>query len=136
MNELEQLASQGLCELHMPKFAWDEAIGGNNMARKEKAWQYFYVGLTNTHSQKCWYREIEKIVFPNGARNKQDIHDLWILVTARESNVPLITNDGASKTQPGGILGNRDRLRKIGVTVLRDYEAVELVKETTLNLSL
>jgi len=40
----------------------------------------------------------------------------------------VITNDGASKTQPGGILGAASRLhREIGVQVMRDFEAEKLV---------
>lgn len=41
---------------------------------------------------------------------------------------PLITDDGGSKSQPRGILGSREELAKIGVEVLRDYEAVERVR--------
>jgi len=41
----------------------------------------------------------------------------------------LVTDDGDSITQPRGILGNRDELAKY-VQVIRDSEAVALVKET------
>ncbi|MCG2759119.1 MAG: hypothetical protein L6263_11905 [Desulfobacteraceae bacterium] len=34
-----------------------------------------------------------------------------------------------SKRQPGGILGNRDKLTALGVQVMRDHEAVEIVKQ-------
>jgi hypothetical protein len=129
MNELEQLASKGLCELLMPKIAWEEAEAGDNINRKEKTWGYYFIGLTFTDSQKYWYEKIERIVFPNGARTQQEINDIWIMVTAREMNYPLVTNDGGSKTQPGGILGNRERLGAIGVNVLLDYEAVALIKK-------
>jgi hypothetical protein len=129
MNELEQLASKGLCELYMPKIAWDEAEFGNNINRQKKTWEYYYIGLENTDSQRYWYKQIEKIVFPKGAKKQQEINDIWILVTSREMKFPLVTNDGDSKTQPGGILGNRESLREIDVIVLRDYEAVALVKK-------
>jgi hypothetical protein len=129
MNELEHLASQGLCDLLMPKIAWEEAEAGNNMDRKDKTWEYYFIGLTHTDSQKFWYKKIENIVFPNCATNQKEINDIWILVTARKINYPLVTNDGDSKAQPRGILGNRERLREIGVSVLRDYEAVALVKK-------
>jgi len=39
----------------------------------------------------------------------------------------LITSDGGSKRQPGGILGNRQTLRDLGITVMNDGEAVEFV---------
>ncbi len=128
MNELEALASQGLCTLLMPKNAWDEAETGTDIKRKEKTWEYFFIEPVQNDSQKFWFNEIEKIVFPNGAKTANEINDIWLLVTAKEMNYPLVTNDGNSKTQPGGLLGNRDRLEKLGVCVLRDYEAVALVK--------
>jgi hypothetical protein len=40
-----------------------------------------------------------------------------------------VTNDGGSRRQFGGILGNRDKLQELGVQVLTDDEAVELVEE-------
>ena len=39
----------------------------------------------------------------------------------------LVTDDGGSKRQPGGILGNRDALGQLGVKVMRDEEAVQYV---------
>lgn len=40
----------------------------------------------------------------------------------------LVTKDGASKSQPGGILGNRDKLQNIaGIKILSPKEAVDFV---------
>ena len=41
----------------------------------------------------------------------------------------LITNDGGSRSQPGGILGNASRLAELGITVMSDNCAVEKVEE-------
>ncbi len=128
MNELEQLAAQGKCSLLMPYSAWKEAETGNNELRKSKTWEYFYIQPIKNESQKYWYDVIETIVFPNGARTENEKNDLWILVTAREMNYPIITNDGNSKKQPGGMLGNVQELKKIGVIVIRDSEAVAWIK--------
>ena len=128
MNELEKLAEQGKCELLMPRPAWEEAEVGNDDRRKHKTWNYFFVGPEKTRRQKYWHQALERIVFPDGAKSPNDENDLWILVTAREMNYPLITNDGDSKRQPGGILGNASALANVGVSVIRDYEAVALVK--------
>jgi hypothetical protein len=111
----------------MPRIAWNEAEAGNNEDRQEKTWSYYFIGLTHTDSQNHWYTKVEAIIFPNGARSKQEINDIWILVTAREMNYPLVTNDGGSKSQRGGILGNREKLNKIGIKVIRDYEAVQMI---------
>ena len=40
------------------------------------------------------------------------------------------TNDGGSRRQPGGILGNREKLlSQLGIQVLTDEEAVRLIRE-------
>jgi len=127
MNKLEVLASDGKCELLMPKIAWNEAAAGNNETREEKTWSYYFIGLKYTNSQKYWFSEVEKIVFPSGADTQNKKNDVWVLVTAREMNYPLITNDGDSKFQPGGMLGNRKELSKIGICIIRDEEAIEMV---------
>ena len=41
----------------------------------------------------------------------------------------LVTNDGGSARQSGGILGNRDGLKQLGIEVKTDEEAVALVKQ-------
>lgn len=50
-----------------------------------------------------------------------------MVFNARKYDAVLVTADGASKSQPGGILGNRDALKKLGITVMTDVEAVALV---------
>jgi hypothetical protein len=40
---------------------------------------------------------------------------------------PLITDEGDSKSQKGGMLGNRVKLNGIGIQVVRDSEAVEMI---------
>ena len=42
---------------------------------------------------------------------------------------PLITQDGASHSQPRGILGSREALAKLGVSVISPQEAVERVRK-------
>ena len=73
-------------------------------------------------------KNIEKILFPNGAKNTNEKNDIEIVFNAKKYFCILITNDGDSKSQPKGILGNADILKeKIGVEVMTDKEAVELV---------
>jgi hypothetical protein len=127
MNELESLAREGKCELLMPRVAWSEAEKGNNEDSKNKTWSYYFIGLEHTESQRYWYREIENIVFPYGAITTNQQNDVWILVTAREMQYPLITDEGDSKSQKGGMLGNRVKLNGIGIQVVRDSEAVEMI---------
>ena len=71
---------------------------------------------------------ITRILFPNGLRSDNDRVDVDTIRVAQLWTANVITNDGASKTQPGGILGAASRLhREIGVQVMRDFEAEKLV---------
>jgi hypothetical protein len=40
----------------------------------------------------------------------------------------LVTRDGASKTQPRGILGAAPDIAKLGVTIMSDVEAVSFIR--------
>lgn len=51
------------------------------------------------------------------------------LYLMRGNTDAFLSDDGGSKRQPGGILGNRDKLAALGIQGLRDHEAVELVKQ-------
>src|SRR5205823_5811786 len=70
---------------------------------------------------------ISRILFPDGLRSENDRVDVDTIRIAQLWGAIVITNDGASKTQPGGILGAANRLHpEIGVQVMRDFEAAEL----------
>ena len=52
-----------------------------------------------------------------------------IVCEAAKYQSTLVTNDGASKSQPGGILGNRDKLQVIaGIKILSPTEAVQFIE--------
>jgi hypothetical protein len=72
--------------------------------------------------------KIARIVFPNGLRSDSEGVDVDTIRIAQLWTAIVITNDGDSKSQPGGILGAKSRLhREIGVEVMRDFEAEKLV---------
>ena len=73
--------------------------------------------------------KINKILFPNGATTPNQWNDVEIVFNAWKYQSILLTNDGGSKRQPGGILGNRDRLAVLGIRVMRPLEAVSEVKQ-------
>ena len=52
-----------------------------------------------------------------------------MVFTAQKYGGYLVTNDGASKTQPGGILGAAARLAELGVRVITDVAACRLVED-------
>ena len=74
-------------------------------------------------------KAIERAVFPGGAASQSQRNDVDIVFNALKYGATLITNDGGSKRQPGGILGNRDRLADLGVRVMTPPEAVRLVRQ-------
>lgn len=128
MNRIEKWADDDVIFLEMSQVAQEEAVSGDPQ-RRYKAYTY---GATETllsfpHERRLW-REIEKILFPAGDGMISEKHDVEILFSAIKYDAILITDDGDSKRQPGGILGNRDRLRRLGVVVMRDEEVVRMVE--------
>ena len=69
--------------------------------------------------------DIARIVFPNGVKTISQENDVKILLTAFLCRAILVTSDGASKSQPRGILGSKANLAKIGVRVMTPNEALE-----------
>lgn len=130
MNQLEEWHRNDIITIQMPEEAHDEAIRGNNPKRARKARGYIYSIVSP--DMQAQYRhirkEIENILFPSGAQEPNEANDVSIVFNAAYYFSILVTNDGDSSTQPNGILGNRDKLAKF-VQVMRDSEAVELVKE-------
>jgi hypothetical protein len=130
MNQLEIWHKDHVISIQMAEEAHDEAIRGNNPTRAKKARSYIY--STVSPSMQVQYRhirhEIENILFPSGVRKLNEVNDVRIAFNAAYYMSILVTNDGDSKSQPNGILGNRDKLAKF-VQVMRDSEAVEFVKE-------
>ena len=130
MNILERWKEDGVISLEMPEVAQSEALQGNNSNRADRA--YSHVGFIAGSDDSPFVKrnEIERILFPHGIRHDSQRHDVDIVFTAGKwVGWILITDDGDSKSQPAGILGNKDALAAIGIKVMRDHEAVELVKQ-------
>ena len=112
----------------MSEVAQDEAFKGGNSARFEKACNYLAtVPYADTIEEKRLIKQIMTILFPNGVRNKNEWNDVEIVFNTKKYDSILITNDGDSKKQHGGILGSASKLHLLGIKVMRDQEAVELV---------
>ena len=114
----------------MPEVAQREALQGASVNRLDKARSYvsLIAGLSDTPFADR--NTIERILFPSGIQDNSQQNDVEIVFTAGKwVGWILVTNDGGSKSQPGGILGNKDALAAIRIRVMRDDEAVELVKQ-------
>jgi hypothetical protein len=139
------VANGGVIQMEIPQAAADECgrgPGGN--ARAQKASGYV-VSLTSEDRHPelekifpDWGNDahmlelrskIEKILFPSGSKNDNERNDVRVVLGAAYYECILITNDGDSRTQPGGILGRRKELKEIGITVMRAPEAVQKVRD-------
>lgn len=129
MNQLEDWASKELILLQTTEIAQNEMAAGNNAARIAKAYSFIYtMSKRTTHEETAKLQKIEDILFPNGAVTQNQKNDVEIVFNAGKYPKPLITNDGGSKSQPGGILGNKHALASIGIDVINPAEAVSKVK--------
>jgi hypothetical protein len=130
MNRLEKWHEDDVITLAMSEVAQSEAAAGGDRNRKSKAHDYVFTGThSRTQSEKTLLREIERVLFPSGVKSENEGNDVAIVFNAIKYGAILITNDGGSKRQPGGILGNRHKLKSLGAKILTDEEAVQLVQD-------
>jgi hypothetical protein len=128
MNQLEKWASDGVVLINMSGTSFREASEGTDTLRTRKAQSYVYT-LTESdiETSSNLYQEIEGILFPNGAQGVSQQNDVKIVFDAAHWKAILVTAEGNSKRQPGGMLGNKARLGKF-VTVMSDDEAVAFIR--------
>ena len=128
MKQLEVWYAAGVIRLQMSESAQQEAAQGSR-ARTLKAYGYIYTRAMNLTPDEVRLRSrIEQILFPVGACKENERNDVDIVFNAHKYHCTLITNDGGSKKQPSGILGNRDSLSQLGIRVTTDEEAVSEVR--------
>ncbi len=130
MNLLEGWRSKGVITMDMSETVKYEVHKGLNINRIEKARRYWSsLDFSDTPEEKQIIKCIESILFPSGVQNRNQENDVRIVFNAKKYMCYLITNDGDSKQQPRGILGSSEYLKiSLGIKVLRDKEAVSLVK--------
>jgi len=130
MNQLEEWAKNGVIELDISERALEEASAGNDKKRRAKAINHIYSKTyADTPNEQARMKRIEEILFPGGTTNNNQKNDVEIVFNAGKYCYILVTNDGGSKTQPGGILGNVMKLKQeLDIEVMSDANAVDLVK--------
>jgi len=131
MNQLEKWRRNGVISIQMPDEARLEALRGRNPDRSRKTKSYI-CSIVPQDMQARYQRvldEVENILFPSGAQTQDQLNDVGIVFNAGYYMAILITDDGDSNRQPNGILGSREKLLKLGIQVMRDSEAVSLVRE-------
>ena len=126
VNQLERWAENGVILINMSLTAHDEARAGNNQQRTRKANQQIYTVTEPIASDDPLFKQVEAVLFPDGAEGENQKNDVRIVCEAAKYAAILVTGDGGSKAQPGGILGNRDELTG-PVRILSPDEAVAFV---------
>ena len=128
MNQIEKWVDDEVILINMSEAAYDEARAGSNQQRTRKATGFiFTIENDDEVSIHPTYQRIEAALFPEGAKDQNQKNDVRVVFEAQKYGAILITNDGASKSQPGGILGNRDKLKGM-VRIFSDEEAVEFIR--------
>lgn len=126
VNQLEKWADDGVICINMSSTAHTEARAGSNPGRIRKADEQIYTLTPPAEADDPQYQQIEAAIFPDGPKGENQQNDIRIVYEAAKYAAILVTSDGGSKTQPGGILGNREKLRDI-VRIMSPEEAVAFV---------
>jgi hypothetical protein len=130
VNQLEKWATDRVILINMSGTARVEALAGGNPQRSQKANQQIFTTTTPAAPDEARFKIIEGILFPEGAKDENQRNDVRIVADAIHYAAILVTQDGGSKAQPGGILGNRDALAKrFAIRILTPDEAVTMVQE-------
>lgn len=127
VNRLERWAEDGVILINMSSTAHTEAQAGGDPCRTKKAAEQIFTIVTGDTDAKL-ATQVGSALFPGGPQNENQRNDVRIVCEAAKYHATLVTNDGASRSQPGGILGNRDKLQVLtGIKILSTTEAVDFV---------
>lgn len=129
INQLEKWSEDGVIDIIMCETSHREASAGGSAARFRKAEQYvFSETAADTDQEQHQFVAIEQLLFPGGADTQGKRNDVDIVFNALKYGRTLVTNDGGSRRQPGGILGCADALNRLGVQVKRPEQVVLQVR--------
>lgn len=127
LNVLERWRDQEIVTLIYAEITKIEASYGDEV-RKDKADEFTCVQVNETGDNPEVREAISKIVFPKGPKNQNQMNDVDAVYHAERLRWPLVTMDGNSRSQPGGILGHCDELNAMGIEVLAPQQAVSRVR--------
>ena len=125
VNRLEKWFEDEVILINMSSVAHAEAQAGGSAARTRKANAQIFTATSPADESDPLFRQVEAALFPGGAANENQRNDVRVVCEAAKYHAILVTADGASNSQPGGILGNRSELP---VQVLSPDEAVTFVE--------
>jgi hypothetical protein len=132
VNQLEKWRADGIICIAMAGVAHVEAQAGKGtgaLARQRKAATHLYtISDAGESKEDDTFTKVEKILWEQ-AKDDNQANDVAIVCEAIKYHAILVTNDGDSSSQKGGILGLRDALREqFGVEIYRPEEAVAFIR--------
>lgn len=128
VNRLERWADDEVILISISSTALGEATAGGSEARARKGSTYIVTMTPPAEAHEPAFADVELALFGGHAKDDNQRNDVRIVLDAMRYEAILVTSDGGSKRQPGGILGNREKLAG-RVKILSPEEAVEMVKE-------
>jgi hypothetical protein len=128
INQLERWHENDVILINMSSTAHSEAQADGSELRTKKANTHIFTVTPAVEDDDPEYRRVESALFPEGAVSENQRNDIRIVCEAIKYAAILVTGDGASRSQPGGILGNRDKLRG-SPTILSPDEAIAFVRK-------
>jgi hypothetical protein len=132
INKLEKWAEDEHITLVWSQTAQEEAKNNNKPHLHKKANTHIYTieeeddSNTNPENIKI---QVFSIMGINENSSQSEINDAKIICEAAKYCAVLVTNDGASKNQPTGILGRKHELSRF-VRIMSPDEAVAHVQKT------
>ena len=131
LNKLEHWNENGVICLNMSHIARVEAKQTPYIPRILKAdAQIFTINEEWERGIKVnpmFYEEVRTALFPNLILKPNEENDVLIVCEAIKFGASLITSDGNSKKQPGGILGNKEKLSH-RLRIFSPVDAVNFVR--------
>lgn len=128
VNQIEKWFEDEVILVNISSTALGEAKAGSDNNRVRKANQNIFTCNSPVSDTEPLYQKVEMVLFPHGAQNENQKNDVRIVCEAARYSATLITADGASKSQPGGILGSKDKLGDV-VKIMSPTEAVDFISK-------
>ncbi len=128
VNQLEKWADDGVILINMSSTAYKEAQVGNHPQRIKKTKQNIFTDSEAINQEDELFSKVADALFGSALLSSNQINDVQIVCEAIKYAAILVTNDGASKSQPGGILGNRHKLVEL-VQIYSPLEAVHFIRK-------
>jgi hypothetical protein len=129
MRRLEAWEREGRIDIWIGEAASREVVAGpgGNLRRQQTMKLIHTEHHADTEEERVMHARIEQIIFPGGARNENQRRDVEHVFTSWKNGCYFITNDGASKKQPRGVLGVAADLAKLDIHVVTDEQACAIV---------